>query len=135
MVPNSCATHSLVSVLLNCSTLDLGPTLSRLKVHTIGMDPENKVRKLLKCCFSLKYFIMVCQLWVIARYPVEVFWYWFRWPWIFFCIFLYQIDSLWMVYIRKGMTLKACFLSLKGLGHWQYPRASKCTQLACSTTG
>lgn len=42
MVPNSCATHSLVSVLLNCSTLDLGPTLSRLKVHTIGMDPENK---------------------------------------------------------------------------------------------
>nr|XP_053632716.1 ubiquitin carboxyl-terminal hydrolase calypso-like isoform X3 [Cherax quadricarinatus] len=42
MVPNSCATHSLVSVLLNCSTLDLGPTLSRLKIHTIGMNPENK---------------------------------------------------------------------------------------------
>ncbi|XP_050728107.1 ubiquitin carboxyl-terminal hydrolase calypso-like isoform X2 [Eriocheir sinensis] len=42
MVPNSCATHSLVSVLLNCSALDLGPTLSRLKVHTVGMNPENK---------------------------------------------------------------------------------------------
>ncbi|KAK8387375.1 hypothetical protein O3P69_018156 [Scylla paramamosain] len=42
MVPNSCATHSLVSVLLNCSALDLGPTLSRLKVHTLGMNPENK---------------------------------------------------------------------------------------------
>ncbi|XP_071545074.1 ubiquitin carboxyl-terminal hydrolase calypso isoform X2 [Panulirus ornatus] len=42
MVPNSCATHSLVSVLLNCSALDLGPTLSRLKVHTIGMNSENK---------------------------------------------------------------------------------------------
>ncbi|XP_076042988.1 ubiquitin carboxyl-terminal hydrolase calypso [Oratosquilla oratoria] len=42
MVPNSCATHSLVSVLLNCSGLDLGPTLSRLKTHTVGMDPENK---------------------------------------------------------------------------------------------
>ncbi|KAG0722136.1 Ubiquitin carboxyl-terminal hydrolase BAP1 [Chionoecetes opilio] len=42
MVPNSCATHSLVSVLLNCSAPDLGPTLSRLKVHTLGMNPENK---------------------------------------------------------------------------------------------
>ncbi|XP_068245724.1 ubiquitin carboxyl-terminal hydrolase calypso isoform X2 [Palaemon carinicauda] len=42
MVPNSCATHSLLSVLLNCSALDLGPTLSRLKVLTVGMDPENK---------------------------------------------------------------------------------------------
>ncbi|RXG70312.1 Ubiquitin carboxyl-terminal hydrolase calypso [Armadillidium vulgare] len=42
MVPNSCATHSLVSVLLNCSNLDLGPTLSRLRAHTLGMSPENK---------------------------------------------------------------------------------------------
>ncbi|KAK7063225.1 Ubiquitin carboxyl-terminal hydrolase bap1 [Halocaridina rubra] len=42
MVPNSCATHSLLSVLLNCSALDLGPTLSRLKLLTAGMDPENK---------------------------------------------------------------------------------------------
>ncbi|CAL4088782.1 unnamed protein product, partial [Meganyctiphanes norvegica] len=42
VVPNSCATHSLVSILLNCSALDLGPTLSRLKAHTLSMDPENK---------------------------------------------------------------------------------------------
>lgn len=42
VVPNSCATHSLVSILLNCSALDLGPTLSRLKAHTLCMDPENK---------------------------------------------------------------------------------------------
>ncbi|CAG7821720.1 unnamed protein product [Allacma fusca] len=42
MVPNSCATHALVSVLLNCPNLGLGTTLSRLKQHTVGMNPENK---------------------------------------------------------------------------------------------
>uniref|UniRef100_A0A182N3Y7 Ubiquitin carboxyl-terminal hydrolase n=1 Tax=Anopheles dirus TaxID=7168 RepID=A0A182N3Y7_9DIPT len=42
VVPNSCATHALLSVLLNCSDIDLGQTLSRLKVHTKGMSPENK---------------------------------------------------------------------------------------------
>lgn len=42
MVPNSCATHALLSVLLNCSNIHLGDTLSRLKVHTSGMCPENK---------------------------------------------------------------------------------------------
>ncbi|KAL4715909.1 hypothetical protein ACJJTC_013209 [Scirpophaga incertulas] len=42
MVPNSCATHALISVLLNCANLHLGETLSRLKHHTLGMNPENK---------------------------------------------------------------------------------------------
>ncbi|XP_039295521.1 ubiquitin carboxyl-terminal hydrolase calypso-like [Nilaparvata lugens] len=42
MVPNSCATHSLLSVLLNCPNIHLGETLSRLKVHSSGMNPENK---------------------------------------------------------------------------------------------
>ncbi|KAH8405625.1 hypothetical protein KR215_004485, partial [Drosophila sulfurigaster] len=44
VVPNSCATHALLSVLLNCNenNLQLGETLSRLKVHTKGMSPENK---------------------------------------------------------------------------------------------
>uniref|UniRef100_A0A0A9YBB0 Ubiquitin carboxyl-terminal hydrolase n=1 Tax=Lygus hesperus TaxID=30085 RepID=A0A0A9YBB0_LYGHE len=42
MVPNSCATHSLLSVLLNCANIQLGSTLSRLKSDTAGMDPENK---------------------------------------------------------------------------------------------
>ncbi|PSN50046.1 hypothetical protein C0J52_04204 [Blattella germanica] len=42
MVPNSCATHALLSVLLNCPTIHLGATLSRLKAHTTGMCPENK---------------------------------------------------------------------------------------------
>lgn len=44
VVPNSCATHALLSVLLNCNEADLhlGDTLSRLKGHTKGMSPENK---------------------------------------------------------------------------------------------
>lgn len=42
MVPNSCATHALLSVLLNCPKIALGDTLTRLKAHTIGMTPENK---------------------------------------------------------------------------------------------
>lgn len=33
MVPNSCATHALLSVLLNCPNIHLGDTLSRLKVN------------------------------------------------------------------------------------------------------
>lgn len=42
IVPNSCATHSLLSILLNCSKIYLGSTLTRLKEHTRNMDPENK---------------------------------------------------------------------------------------------
>lgn len=41
VVPNSCATHALLSVLLN-TDLQLGETLMRLKSHTKGMSPENK---------------------------------------------------------------------------------------------
>lgn len=44
MISNSCATHALISILLNCDheQLNLGPTLTRLKEHTKVMDPENK---------------------------------------------------------------------------------------------
>lgn len=42
VVPNSCATHALLSILLNCPDLHLGETLTRLKNHTKGMNPENK---------------------------------------------------------------------------------------------
>ncbi len=55
IVPNSCATHALVSVLLNCpdalpggtaeedaAGVRLGPTLQALKDHVDHMDPENK---------------------------------------------------------------------------------------------
>lgn len=42
IVPNSCATHALVSILLNCPDLNLGPTLENLKAHVADMSPENK---------------------------------------------------------------------------------------------
>lgn len=42
VVPNSCATHALLSILLNCPQVTLGPTLSRLKLDTSGMSPDNK---------------------------------------------------------------------------------------------
>uniref|UniRef100_A0A6G1SM86 ubiquitinyl hydrolase 1 n=1 Tax=Aceria tosichella TaxID=561515 RepID=A0A6G1SM86_9ACAR len=44
MISNSCATHALISVLLNCDRdeLDLGPTLTHLRDYTKIMAPENK---------------------------------------------------------------------------------------------
>lgn len=41
-VPNSCATHAILSVLMNCNQISLGPMLSRLKEYTRDMNPENK---------------------------------------------------------------------------------------------
>jgi ubiquitin carboxyl-terminal hydrolase BAP1 len=44
MISNSCATHALISVLLNCDRdeLDLGPTLTHLREYTKIMAPEDK---------------------------------------------------------------------------------------------
>ncbi|XP_053377291.1 ubiquitin carboxyl-terminal hydrolase BAP1-like isoform X2 [Mercenaria mercenaria] len=42
MIPNSCATHALLSVLLNCEKVNLGETLSELKSYSKHMNPENK---------------------------------------------------------------------------------------------
>lgn len=42
VVTNSCATHSLLSVLLNLSDVELGPVLTKLKDFTAGHDPESK---------------------------------------------------------------------------------------------
>ncbi|KAI8511623.1 Ubiquitin carboxyl-terminal hydrolase bap1 [Branchiostoma belcheri] len=42
LIPNSCATHALLSVLLNCPQISLGSTLTRLKHFTKGMGPESK---------------------------------------------------------------------------------------------
>ncbi|CAG0890244.1 unnamed protein product [Cyprideis torosa] len=42
IVANSCATHALLSVLLNVQGLSLGPILTKLKNHTHGMAPEDK---------------------------------------------------------------------------------------------
>ena len=46
IVPNSCATHALISILLNIpedeNRLKLGSTLGQFKQHVDGMDPEMK---------------------------------------------------------------------------------------------
>ncbi|MBN3288603.1 BAP1 hydrolase, partial [Polyodon spathula] len=42
LIPNSCATHALLSVLLNCNDVELGLTLSRMKEFTKGFSPESK---------------------------------------------------------------------------------------------
>lgn len=43
VIPNSCATHALLSVLLNCDErVKLGETLSKLKEFSKGMGPEDK---------------------------------------------------------------------------------------------
>ena len=46
IVPNSCATHALISILLNVPSKDkrlkLGRTLAQFKSHVDGMDPEMK---------------------------------------------------------------------------------------------
>lgn len=42
IINNSCATHALLSVLLNCEDIDLGPNLTRLKKFSKGLDPESK---------------------------------------------------------------------------------------------
>ncbi|XP_056293204.1 ubiquitin carboxyl-terminal hydrolase BAP1 [Pseudoliparis swirei] len=42
LIPNSCATHALLSVLLNCSGVELGTTLSRMKAFTKAFSPESK---------------------------------------------------------------------------------------------
>ena len=42
IVNNSCATHALLSVLLNCTDIDLGPTLGKLEEFSAGLDPESK---------------------------------------------------------------------------------------------
>lgn len=42
VINNSCATHALLSVLLNCEDVELGPNLTRLKKFSKGLDPESK---------------------------------------------------------------------------------------------
>lgn len=42
IVVNSCATHALLSILLNQDDIDIGPTLEQLKQFSQDLDPENK---------------------------------------------------------------------------------------------
>lgn len=53
MIPNSCATHALLSVLLNCEKVNLGDTLSGLKQYCKHMNPEVCTDKLLSILFIL----------------------------------------------------------------------------------
>ncbi|MRA94311.1 hypothetical protein GH868_30825, partial [Bacillus thuringiensis] len=39
LISNSCATHALLSVLLNCPKIKLGRTLTKLKEFTKNMSP------------------------------------------------------------------------------------------------
>ncbi len=63
IVPNSCATHALVSILLNnaaaSSGVDLGPTLTALKDHVALMDPENKGHAIGNCPQLAQVFIAI----------------------------------------------------------------------------
>ena len=43
---NSCATHALLGVLLNCKDVELGETLTSLKSFSSGLSPENKGYKI-----------------------------------------------------------------------------------------
>ncbi|XP_041348594.1 ubiquitin carboxyl-terminal hydrolase BAP1-like isoform X2 [Gigantopelta aegis] len=42
IIPNSCATHALLSVLLNSEKVRLGETLQKFKTFTQNMNPEDK---------------------------------------------------------------------------------------------
>ena len=42
IIPNSCASHALLSVLLNSTNVSLGPVLDDLKSFSKGLDPESK---------------------------------------------------------------------------------------------
>lgn len=74
MVPNSCATHALVSVLLNCPNLGLGQTLSRLKQYTSGMNPENKVY--ISTCILASLWVSsgFCPRTKLLLWSFEIFW-------------------------------------------------------------
>ena len=49
ITPNSCATHALLSVLLNCGNVELGPQLTRIKEFCHGLDPDSKGYTIASC--------------------------------------------------------------------------------------
>ena len=55
IIPNSCATHALLSVLLNCDNkVKLGKTLTLIKDFTDNMSPE--VKHVITLTFLQKHF-------------------------------------------------------------------------------
>lgn len=80
VIPNSCATHSLLSVLLNCTHIHLGETLSRLKEFSSKFDPEVHTVSTLcffyfailiasysKLCYGVSDMLQICYLWVTSK--------------------------------------------------------------------
>ena len=74
MVPNSCATHALVSIMLNLPKDNLGPTLTKLKDHVEGIeDSETKGWAIGNCpeLAQVKKIILTASAWpknaLIAR--------------------------------------------------------------------
>ena len=55
LIPNSCATHALLSVLINCPHIHLGQTLSRLKEFSSDFDPEVRTVCGLLCSFKSQH--------------------------------------------------------------------------------
>lgn len=79
LIPNSCATHALLSVLLNCSGVELGTTLSRMKTFTKGFGPEVRTHthsylQFLLWCYDynqILHCILLCSFRVKAT-PLEM---------------------------------------------------------------
>ena len=83
MIPNSCATHALLSVLLNCEKVNLGETLAKLKVYSRHMNPEVRKSSLtLKVQNKLWYWpqwlswmhiwLVIRRFWVCSTAPCRV---------------------------------------------------------------
>lgn len=72
VIPNSCATHALLSVLLNCENkIRLGDILTRLKQFTRSMNPEvlsfhTFVHKLISVYGGLRIFLSE-NVWVVIN--------------------------------------------------------------------
>lgn len=42
MIPNSCGTHAVLSIVLNCEQIQIGELLTQYKMNTQGMSPEDR---------------------------------------------------------------------------------------------
>ena len=58
IIPNSCATHALLSILLNCNHIDHGNILKNIQIECNKLTPEVNINTLLvsplKFCLNSK---------------------------------------------------------------------------------
>jgi len=67
VIPNSCATHALLSVLLNCENkIKLGDILTRLKHFTRSMNPEVTYVIIIEC-INRKWRMLSWEMWMIYK--------------------------------------------------------------------